>query len=248
MNSSSVAWFLSVEAADSTLHWKADWLGKFGVSCSGAWTHAGDWELSPGTLVLISQYSHINNQDFRISWQGAERKQEHLLFQVWLIWTQCESFQVIWKHLALKRVCLNDNFPLGNERQKGIRRKLIMSVCWINQCFYLNLKNVQEIYEAKLLRQIEDSPEQILPMHSRKYVRTLRSSWEGRSVGVLWRQIMNTVRKKKLGDTRKSPLSAEKNYATYPSSQALSLMCALVQSFGREENITTEDNKKKKEV
>lgn len=99
-----------------------------------------DWELSPGTLVLIIQYSHINNQNCRITWQGAERNLEHLLFQVRLIWTQCESFQVIWKNLALKRASLSDNFPLGNETQKGIKRKLIMSVCWINQSCYLNLK------------------------------------------------------------------------------------------------------------
>lgn len=209
-----------------------------------------DWELSPATLVLIHQYSHINNQECRITWQGAEKKSERLLFQVRLIWTQCESFQVIWKHLALKleqRVSPRDNFPLGNERQKGIRRKLIMSVCWINQSCYLNLKNVEEIYEVELLTEIgEDSPEKILPGHSGSCVRTLRSSWEGRSVGRLWRQIMNTVRKKQLGDARKSPLSAEKNHTGYPSSQALSLMCALVQSFGREENITKEENSKNK--
>lgn len=53
---------------------------------------------------------------------------------------------------------------------------------------------------------------------------------------------MNTVRKKQLGDARKSPLSAEKNHTGYPSSQALSLTCALLQSFGREENITKEEN------
>lgn len=205
------------------------------------------WELSPGTSVLIHQYSHINNQECRIAWQGTERKLEHLLFQVRLIWTQCDSFQVIWKRLALKleqRVSLSDNFPLGNERQKGIRRKLIMSVCWINQSCYLNLKNVEEIYEVKLLTQIgKDSPEQILPVHSGGCVRTLRSSWDGRSVGMLWRQIMNTVRKKQLGDAKKSPLSVEKNHTGYPSSHALSLMCALVQSFGREENITEEFRK-----
>lgn len=209
-----------------------------------------DWELSPGTLVLISQYSHRNNQGCRITWQGAERKPQCLLFQGRLIWTQCQSFQVIWKHLALKleqRVSPSDNFPLGNKRQKGTRRKRIMRICWINQSCYLNFKNVEEIYKAKLLTQIgEDSPEQILPVHSGSCVRTLRSSWEGRSVGMLWRQIMNTVRKKQLGDARKSPLSAEKNHTGYPSSQALSLMCVLIQSIGRKENITKEENKKKK--
>lgn len=65
--------------------------------------------------------SHINNQDCRITWQEAERKLDCLIFQVRLIWTQSEFFQVIWKHPALKseqRVSPSDNFPLGNERQK----------------------------------------------------------------------------------------------------------------------------------
>lgn len=80
-----------------------------------------DWELNPGTLVLTSQYSHINNQDRRITWQEAERKLDCLPFQVRLIWTQSEFFQVIWKHPALKleqRVSPSDNFPLEAKRNQ----------------------------------------------------------------------------------------------------------------------------------
>lgn len=57
---------------------------------------------------------------------------------------------------------------------------------------------------------------------------------------------MNTVRKKQLGDARKTLASAERNDTTYPLSQAPSLMCVLVQSLGREENTTKEEDSKKK--
>lgn len=57
---------------------------------------------------------------------------------------------------------------------------------------------------------------------------------------------MNTARKKQLGDARKTLASAERNDTRYPLSQAPSLMCVLVQSFGREENTTKEEDSKKK--
>lgn len=209
------------------------------VSRGGAWTGTSGLGTRPwyiGVNHSIFTYKQSKLQDnLTRSWNKtriSSLSSQTYLDSVWIFPGNLEA-------PCSRRASLSDNFPLGNERQKGIKRKLIMSVCWISQSCYLNLKNVQEIYEAKLLTQIgEDSPEQILPMHSGSCVRTLRSSWEGRSVGLLWRQIMNTARKKQLGDARRNPLSAEKNRAGYPSSQALSLMCALVQSSGREENIT----------
>lgn len=73
-------------------------------------------------------YTGVNQSIFtykqsrpQITWQEAERKLDCLLFQVRLIWTQSEFFQVIWKHPALKleqRVSPSDNFPLEAKRNQ----------------------------------------------------------------------------------------------------------------------------------
>lgn len=202
-----------------------------------------NWELSLDTLLLFGQYAHLNNQECRIklarSWKKTPSRQAHL--------DSVQHLKVTWKNLALKleqRVSPSDYFPLGNERQKRTRRELIMSVCWINQSYCLSSKTVEEIYEEKLLTQIgEDSPEQISPLHSGGCVRILRSCWKGRSVEMLWRQLMNTVRKKWLGDARKTLRSAEKNHAGYAPSQAVFNVC-FGQSIGREVKKRTQKTKK----
>lgn len=209
-------------------------------------------ELSPGALVLISQYSHLNNQECRRklerSWKKTGRSSPSRQVHPDLV----RLLQVIWKSLPLKleqRVSLSNYFPLGNERQKGTRRELIMSVCWINQSYCLSFKTVKEIYEAKLLTQIgEDRPEQILPVHSGGNVRILKSCWEGRSAEMLWRQLMNTVRKKLLGDARKALASAEKDHTGYLLSQAPSLMCVLDKALGEKKIQVKKRTQKNKKV
>lgn len=59
---------------------------------------------------------------------------------------------------------------------------------------------------------------------------------------------MNTVRKKQLGEARKTVASAEKNCARYPLSQAPSLMCVLDKALGEKKIQEKKRTQKTKKV
>ena len=210
-----------------------NWLEKFGGVVWKLRISLINWALISDTVMSISWYSHLSSQEHRVKlrrwwkkqWRFFWGKVDSSRFSVTLPGDLEEPGPYIRAKSASEWLC-----SAWKWEAKRTRRELVMSSSWMKPKLLLEFQHwlKEETCEPKLLAQtVEDNPEWISSVHCRSCMKDLRSCWEGRFVEILWRQLINTVGNKHLGDARKALGSAEKNHPGYSFLQASSLAKAL---------------------